>query len=583
MTAIDAATKRAIRTATDEKAVALGARFNERAAMFACEWMETYCWLYEGRVAPIRLMDWQIEATSQIFGWQVASNHWKRWVRRFRKAGIWIPKKNGKSPYIAAVGVYLLIGDGEPGNKVYAVAKDGNQARIAHEHAMNMVRASPELSQECQVYKNTGKILHKPTNSAYTIVAGDNEQSQEGLNGSLTVDETHVCTNKLMRRIKRAGRSRPEALHLEASTAGDNLAGYGYSRYRFGKAVSEGLIDDYRFYFMDWSAPEDTELDDILDKETFVGLAKQTNPGLGVTVQLDALVEDWQEAIHTSRSELADVAMYSLNVWMRSSGAWLSVSDWVRCKRPMALEELIQYPCVLGLDLSKTKDLSALCAVFCVPNPDYDEDFVVTEDTDPQDTYRTQSHLPYYWWWHWIPNDTAEDYEKSGKVNLFDWASFLSFCRGSAIDYTEIMEVIEWLVRNGDVRKFGYDEKYADQIANMIVNELSIDDEDVMAVGQSIGHMTGPTTEFERLVINGWLRHNGNPLMRWQVEHTEVYRDRVGNIRPAKPIKEDGKEDRTHQKCDGLVAGVMATAMKDECWDEMKHPRHLISFVGENS
>jgi phage terminase large subunit-like protein len=101
---------------------------------------------------------------------------------------VWIAKKNGKSPTLAAWGLYLLCADGEQGQKVYSVAKDGKQAMIAHTHAIEMVRRSPALSPdmggECTINRSTGQITYHPTSSVYKVVAGDNPQSQEGLNGS---------------------------------------------------------------------------------------------------------------------------------------------------------------------------------------------------------------------------------------------------------------------------------------------------------------------------------------------------------------------------------------------------------------
>jgi phage terminase large subunit-like protein len=59
-----------------------------------------------------------------------------------------------------------------------------------------MVRRSPALADECVINKSTGQITHLPTSSVYKVVAGDNPQSQEGLNGSLMVDETHVVSDR---------------------------------------------------------------------------------------------------------------------------------------------------------------------------------------------------------------------------------------------------------------------------------------------------------------------------------------------------------------------------------------------------
>ena len=116
----DRATHDAIKNASDEKAAANGCRFEESRGRDAVDWIERYCKLYEGELAgqPLRLLDWQLDTTLRLFGWVRHSAKWGRAVRRFRQASIWVAKKNGKTPTLAAWGLYLLCGDGEPGAKV---------------------------------------------------------------------------------------------------------------------------------------------------------------------------------------------------------------------------------------------------------------------------------------------------------------------------------------------------------------------------------------------------------------------------------------------------------------------------------
>src|SRR5262245_48434864 len=99
---MDKLTREWIRNAADEKAVAAGCRFDLERAELVVRWIEQYCRLYEGCPGtPLKLGDWQLDATMRLFGWVVYSEHWKQRVRRFREASIFIAKKNGKSPTLA--------------------------------------------------------------------------------------------------------------------------------------------------------------------------------------------------------------------------------------------------------------------------------------------------------------------------------------------------------------------------------------------------------------------------------------------------------------------------------------------------
>src|SRR5262249_17916888 len=74
---------------------------------------------------------------------------------------------------------------------------------------------------------------------------------------------------------------------------------------------------------------------------------------------------------------------------------------------------------------------------------------------------------------------------------------------------------------------------------------------------QGVPSFAAPTDEFEKLVLDGRLWHNGNPVLAWQAGHVAVVRDANDNKRPVKPNKKD--DVRT---IDGIVVGVMALGRK---------------------
>jgi phage terminase large subunit-like protein len=68
---------------------------------------------------------------------------------------------------------------------------------------------------------------------------------------------------------------------------------------------------------------------------------------------------------------------------------------------------------------------------------------------------------------------------------------------------------------------------------------------------QTISHFTGPTKEFERLLVSRGIKHNGHPLLGWQAGHCQVTSDANQNLRPVKPKHGDVRT------IDGMVAGIM--------------------------
>jgi phage terminase large subunit-like protein len=90
-------TKKWIRNASDERAFSQGYWFDEKRGQFVVDWIEGNCCLYEGVPigTPFTLGDWQYECTMRLFGWVHHPDDVPSPIRRYRKASIWIPKKNG--------------------------------------------------------------------------------------------------------------------------------------------------------------------------------------------------------------------------------------------------------------------------------------------------------------------------------------------------------------------------------------------------------------------------------------------------------------------------------------------------------
>lgn len=524
-----AITKRWIKNVADEAAVRNGCRFDEERGQFVVDWIQRYCCLYEGVPpgTPLILDDWQHDATMRIFGWVRWSEHYKRWVRRFTEVDVFLPKKQGKSPTLAAWGLYLTAGDGEWGQKVYVAARDGGQALISFRHAMAMVKASPELLAEFDV-KEGGRegprLIHLPTQSIYRIISGDNINSQEGLNGSVMVDETHVVDARLMSVLKGAGISRSEPLRIQVSTAGNNPDGYGKMCWDEGQSINNGEYVQQDRLFIAYSAPQ--ELHDEELEANFLHYARMANPALGRIVKEEEIVAAYNAA-KRSLSKLLDFKMYRLNIWQRSANPWLKLSDWTQCKVDFTEDDLAGRECVAALDLSRTRDMSSVALLF----PDAE---------DPE----TFDLLPYFF----LPEDVAR--EQSHLAPFLQWASagHLTLTPGNVVDYGYIKQTLREKSEKFLFRELAYDMTYAEELTQWVQDELGITR---VAFPQTVMSFAAPTKEFERLVIAKKIRHNGHPVMAWQIGHCQVKTDVNQNLRPVKPKRDD------YRKIDGVVAAIM--------------------------
>lgn len=542
VTSFDSETRRWVRNASDELAASKGMRFSEKRGQFAVDWIQKYCTLYEGNKAGqlMQVEDWQYEFFMQMFGWQRKDDEIGRWIRRFTRASVWIPKKNGKSPTLAATGLYMLIGDGEPGQKCYSVARDGKQALIAHNHAIQMVLASPvfspECKGECKVNNTTGEIYHKPTKSRFIVVSGDNVLSTEGYNGSLFVDETHVVDDALIRRLKRAGISRDEPVHIEMSTAGDNSDGYGYAQWETGKKVQSGE-DDKRlnFLFMEFAVDQKTPVESFYDQKFVETIARRVNPAMGRIIRFNEYVQDWSDS-RQSEKETREFAMYRCNLWLTSNVTWIPLSDWQKCAQDdYKFQDLMEMdvPVTLGLDISKTQDMTGLSAAFAVP-------------------HSKLGLMPHLWQWGWIPADTAA--KMKGKKDLNIFRPELTIINKKAIDYHMVAKKINDIAEKCDFHGLAVDPWNADIIVGILMNDYGWSEDMVVAVRQTIPYMGPPTKEFERMVLREEIRYNGSKLLDWMIGHCYTHADKQGNLMITKP------EPHDFRKVDLLVSSILAMA-----------------------
>ena len=95
--------------------------------------------------------------------------------------------------------------------------------------------------------------------------------------------------------------------------------------------------------------------DEIKDESKWI----KANPNIGVSVQWDFL----RQKVKQSESRPATrngMMTYHFGFWLQSADKWLDGEAWNKCKG----EVLRQGKCFVGIDLSATQDLSAICRLW---------------------------------------------------------------------------------------------------------------------------------------------------------------------------------------------------------------------------
>lgn len=602
---IDPTTTIWIRNAADERAAANGCRFDRERACWAVWWIERYCRLYEGEwageplvlrgaysmpleaildeweeggkerslqrirdyeecVSAGELRDWQYECIARLFGWVRQSQRWKREVRRFNRGGVWVPKKNKKSPTMAAVSLYLLGGDGEPGQKVFLGAKDGTQLRKnVSLHILQMIQQSPELKAVCKINLNEMTVAHVPSNSIIMPLSSSNsrtQESKEGLNGSLLVDETHVVDREFIKRVDRTGISRSEPFFLQFSTAGKDPDSYGKEEFDRGVDVNNGTLQDDAYFFAYYGA-EQALTDEALaaDPSAAITLA---NPAMGHTIDLQEALADYERS-RGRISDLADFKTYRLNIWQRSANPWLRADDWLKCGRIFTESDMEGKPCGAGLDLGQVDDMTALSLVFPDDSPEWSEaarEVVeqrkqqaggeIADDTAKRLLQQLNQSVRVLTW-YWLPEGAVAKY--GHEVNYAQWVrdGHLRLTPGDTLDPTALLDDIRGILKRFKVQMFAHDPWHAALIVDALKKHDRFPAECCWPFAQSIKFFAFPSVLFERLVIGGKLHHDGNPITAWQAGHVTAKSDNNNNLRPVKPPRNNRK------KIDGIVATIM--------------------------
>jgi len=506
-----------IHTKSDQAAADAGCWCDEQLGDHVIDFFHKYLRHSKGRWAgqPFELAPWQQKIIRTLFGWVRPNGR-----RRFRRAYIEVPKKNGKSTLASGIGLYLLLADGEPGAEVYSVAADREQANIVHREAMNMVEASDELSAIVDVRRSHYNIIYGQTKSHYRSLSGTG-RVKEGHNASgLIFDELHVWPNRdVWDRMIYSGRTRTQPLMFVITTAGDDMESICREQHDYARQIERGDVLDQRVFSYIRAADPEAEIGDR-------AIWRKANPSLGITFDEDELAHDLGEA-KKSLAALASWKRYSLNIWQTGTNPWLSMDRWAACGDEFPVPILHGRDCWLGLDLAKTSDMTAAVLVF-------------RDDEE----YRV---LPYFW----LPEDAARDKRKIVPYLQWHEAGVLELTEGNVCDYTFVRQRIVELSQRFNLHKLLYDPYNAEHLVQQLVEEDGLQAE---AFKQTIDNYAEPTAEFERLVASGKLRHPNNPILNWQAGHVQVRTDISGNKRPVKPKENDVR------KVDGIVAAIMGLA-----------------------
>jgi phage terminase large subunit-like protein len=488
---------------------------------------------------PFRLLLWQEIIVRLLVGWKVPAEVIDPatgqpvivWVRLFRTLRLWIPRKNGKSEFLAGLALLFWALEATVGGQGYVFARDETQAELPFKRMKAMIALSAELAAEIQPHRKS--LYLKPARASFELLTG----AEEGKHGKSPVvivgDEMHEWRSRTIENDLRQGTAAQlEPIELYASTAGLKSNLVGVELWDESRAVLEGTVEDPTTLVVLFAADED---DDWNDEAVWA----KANPSLGLSPTLAYLRREANLAKGNPR-KTATFKCYHLNQWVESVARWLPATKWNACASDKLAwqrfgRELKGRRCFGGFDVSSTQDITALIWLF-----------------PPEGSGEKWQLVSRFW----VPESTLEQrIAANPRVPFRAWvdSGALETTPGDYVDQGFVEKAILEGFELYQVANIGYDSWNAGKLVGDLQKDHGVDAERLTIVRQGIHSLGEPSKQFERLVFAGQLDHGGHPVLKWMAGNAVIRFDENLNFMPAKK--------RSAEKIDGITAAVTGLAV----------------------
>lgn len=463
------------------------------------------------KMQTMKLEPWQKFVVCSIFGWV----NTKTGKRRFHKARLYIPRKNGKSFFGAGIGLYMLCLDGEAGAEVYSGATSEKQAWEVFGPARQMALRFEALTKHLGVTVNAQSLVRESDNSKFLPVIG---KPGDGASPHCAIiDEYHEHkTSELIDTMETGMGAREQPLSLVISTAGADVSGPCREDWKNCERILEntgGFEDDTTFCVI-WT----TDANDQWDTEAALIKA---NPNWGVSINSERILAELAVARQSARKQSAYKTKY-LNQWVSAKDGFFNVAEWAALERKITREDYKEMPCYLAGDLASKHDLVALMQLFCLPDKRFAifGKYYITEaalDLPENQHYRN---------WH------LQGHLEVAGEDVTDLDAFKDDALRLASDY--------------QVEEFPFDPNRAWGVFPALQREGL----PVVEYRNTVLTMSEPMKELDALIRSGRIIHDGDPVLAWAIGNVTGRYDKKDNVFPNKEAPQN--------KIDPVIGLLMA-------------------------
>lgn len=503
--------------------------FDQGKANRACRFIEALPHT-KGEFAQKRelivLQPWQIFILQNVYGFVTQDGR-----RRFNQSMVVCPRKQGKSLFSAAVGIYMLTADGEFGSEVYCGATTEKQAWEVFKPARLMVKNTPALVDRFGITVNAKALSVARDGSTFQPLIG---HPGDGSSPHMAIlDERHEHQDNGMRDAMRTGMgARNQPLMWTVTTAGFDLSSPCYDDVINGRQVLEGTIESDGWFYIEYTIDAD-------DDWTTMEAARKAQPNLGISVRENFIRGELADAINIASRQNAYKTKY-LCVWAQAKNAFHNIVRWNENYRSdLRLEDFKGQTIILGCDFAAKQDVCATSILIPLDDGTF---AVFGQFYLPSDAVHAPGRNHYVTW------------HNEHKIEVFD---------GNMNDFDAIEADIDQLVSDFDVQKIVIDGR----LASMMEQHLMGKGYPVQAFIPGAVNYTEPMRWVDGMINEGKIIHSARPSdpMTWMMANVIS--------KPNKRDMEFPDKERNESKIDAAVALYMAAA------EYLEHPATTITSL----
>ena len=397
---------------------------------------------------PLLLQDWQIFIIYNLLGWyKVGTNE-----RRFKEAFIFVPRKSGKSLFVAALSLALGFLERRSGSTIYITAAALKQSAETFDKIVYTLRVKGVIDEFRVRDNNAEHSISKtfldekgvPIGSIHIEAMAANPDRQDSFGCNICIaDEIHAYRSAAQyNRFKEAMKAYTNKLMIGITTAGDNVNSFCYGRLQYSEKVLDGIVKDDTLFCFVSKAEKDANGDvDFLDPKQH----ELANPSYGVTIRPEDMIAEAAQA-QNDPQQRKDFLSRSLNIYTTAQKAYFDLEKFQTSdsQYDLTLEQLAKLPIHWygGADLSKMHDLTA--AALFGHWKEKDLDIVITHG--------------------FFPITAAAQKAEEDQIPLFGWKDdgWLTLANSPTVN---VDDVVKWFIemrnRGFKIKQIGHDRKFA--------------------------------------------------------------------------------------------------------------------------